>query len=239
MARKNKPADEKQKPFDPWTATIEEALREFNAGNEKAIFQSQAVADIMACKPRIEEAMKVRGNEAGNSPKLRLVAEAGHAILYCVKKILDNELIAPEWLSYAFNQRYYPVAHHKARTWSSTQSFGDSTGKKKLENRRKARALRMFLMGSCATIHTEYRWLRHNERLKTQLRKLIKEAKDGALISRYENTLKELDKEGSLLRGETFLSFLTERVKRQPELSDFGFDTIRKAYNKLPKTLKG
>lgn len=115
------------KPFDPWTATIEEALQELNAGNERAVFQLQAVADIMACKPRIEEAMKIFGHEKNNTEALRKTAEAGKAIILCVKKILANGLVAPDWLSYAFNQRVYPVLHLKAAHWGQENSFG-STG---------------------------------------------------------------------------------------------------------------
>lgn len=196
---------EQKKPFDPWTAAEEEALKEFYAGNERAFFQFCAADDIKTLKSQIEDAMQIRGKEAGNSSKLKAVAAAGSSILFCVKRAMEAGLVAPDWLSYAFNQRYYPVVRYEARNWSDPKSFGDSTGKKKLENRRKLRILNAFLLANCARLRDEY-----------------KQMKEGKKV----------------LRGSSFLFFLTDEIKKEPELKDFEFDTIRAAYKKIPKILR-
>lgn len=137
MARKtNKPADEQQKPFDPWTATAKDAM--FAGG--QSIYQWQAVRDIETMRPRIEEAVKILSEkETFGKKETKLIAAAGFDVLNCTKLVMQNGLIAPEWLVYAFNQRYYPVVHCKAEGWHSARSFGKPYENKKLENQRKLR----------------------------------------------------------------------------------------------------
>jgi len=141
MTRKtNKPADEQKKPFDPWTATVKEAM--IAGGN--SVFQWQAARDIEAMRPRIEEAAKILTEKKNYGKKeTQLIATAGFDVLHCTKLVMQNSLIAPEWLVYAFCQRYYPVVNCTAEGWHSERSFGKPYENKKLENRRNLRKAKL------------------------------------------------------------------------------------------------
>jgi hypothetical protein len=146
----------KKKPFDPWTATAEEAIEESRNGNGNAVFQWQAASDIQALRPEIEEAMELFGKEKNGSKALKKTAEAGKAILLCAKKILESGLVAPDWLSEAFNQRVYMVLHLKAAHWGEEKSFGKPRGKEKIKNRRRNLLIKEYLLVNLSRLDAEW-----------------------------------------------------------------------------------
>jgi hypothetical protein len=45
-------------------------------------------------------------------------------VLACVRYCLTNGLIAPDWLTYAFNRRYDAVLNFHAKSWDDPKAFG-------------------------------------------------------------------------------------------------------------------
>ena len=95
--------------FNPWTATFEEvqeATKQFEGSNlENPLDQWVAVQRI-------------------NSKRDVITAGNGFAVLACLRLIVTHGLVAPEWLTYAFNGRYDAVLNCRAKSWDSPLSFG-------------------------------------------------------------------------------------------------------------------
>lgn len=116
--------------FDPWTATFEEAMAEQERWQEAGgaissplgpIAQANGAYEILAAKERID---------AGD----------GFAVLYAIRVLVTNGLVAPEWLAFAFNRRYDAVNWFRAGSWDDSLAFGRPYPKgTNLAARRKAR----------------------------------------------------------------------------------------------------
>jgi hypothetical protein len=125
----------KKKPFDPWTATAEEAIEESRNGNENAVFQWQAASDIQALRPEIEGAMALIGEKKKFTNKEKKeVSIAGYSVLRCVRKLVTYKLVAPEWLAHAYNQRFDAVNNLRAKEWADFLSFGEPFYSRKAEH---------------------------------------------------------------------------------------------------------
>ena len=74
----------------------------------KLLFQYVAATEVTALREKIES-----GGEG-----------AGFDVLRCVRKCGTHDLVMPEWLVYAFNQRYDAVNNCRALSWDDAQSFG-------------------------------------------------------------------------------------------------------------------
>lgn len=97
--------------FDPWTADLDAAVAAQNTPGRAAVDPHGPVHQYFAAKHIEAERPAV---EAGD----------GFAILACVRDCLTNGLVAPAWLSYAFNKKYDAVKNYRASSWDSPLSFG-------------------------------------------------------------------------------------------------------------------
>lgn len=93
--------------FDPFSATFEEANKLSNTEDLRInpIFQWNAAQEINQLKSEVE-----KGD--------------GFTVLECIRKCVTFELIAPQWLAYAFNSRYDAVLNFRAKSWDDPKSFG-------------------------------------------------------------------------------------------------------------------
>ncbi|MHB1188753.1 hypothetical protein [Thiobacillus sp.] len=98
--------------FDPWTAGLEEAQEE-----EKRVSAERAAGP---CSPVMQWGSASQINEW----KQAVEAGDGYAVMACVSLCVTHGLIAPDWLAYAFNQKYYAVAACRAESWDDPKSFG-------------------------------------------------------------------------------------------------------------------
>lgn len=96
--------------FDPWSSTLEEAIRASEAKPE----------DTGPCSP-ISQWYAAQRIER----ERELIDQGdGFAVLACIRSILTNGLVAPKWLSYAFNKRYDVVLNCLADSWDDPRAFG-------------------------------------------------------------------------------------------------------------------
>jgi hypothetical protein len=97
--------------FDPWTATLDEAVAAHEPwkrarggdGPGGPIYQWAAAKAIEAER------------EAADSGD-------GFAVLACINQCVTHDLVAPEWLAYAFNRHYHRVLTCKVGSWD--EAFG-------------------------------------------------------------------------------------------------------------------
>lgn len=100
--------------FDPWTATIEEAMAEqekFIASGKELSAPCGQVAQASAAHSVLELKSKIDGG-------------SGFAVLSAVRYCLTHGLVAPDWLARAFNRRYDAVSMYRAGSWDSPLAFG-------------------------------------------------------------------------------------------------------------------
>ena len=96
-------------PFDPWNTTFEEAQAAHGQvapleGPARPIYQWSAATEIT---------------------RMRAEAESnGFAVLACVRKCANHDLVMPEWLAHAFIKRYDSVLNCRADTWDDEAAFG-------------------------------------------------------------------------------------------------------------------
>ncbi|GAB4277877.1 MAG: hypothetical protein Kow0029_20790 [Candidatus Rifleibacteriota bacterium] len=137
----------KKKPFDPWTATIEEAITELENGNEKAVFQWDAAYGIQSFKQKIKCAMDlISAKKEFTNKEKKEVSSAGLLVLLCIRKIVTHGLVAPEWLAYAYNQRFDAVNSHPTKKWNDFDSFGEPFYRRKAEQMELYRKAEIFFV---------------------------------------------------------------------------------------------
>lgn len=110
--------------FDPWTATLDEAMVahvDHDGGPEGPLFKWHVAREIEALKQDID---------AGD----------GFVVLHCIRLCVTHGLVAPEWLAYAFNRRYYQVSSCRVGTWD--EAFGKPYPGKHLAKLRQRRELK-------------------------------------------------------------------------------------------------
>lgn len=96
--------------FDPWNSTLEEAMAAQSINKDEysptsPIFQFSAAEKVKSLRERAENG-------------------DGFTILECVQQCVIRGLVAPEWLAFAFNNRYVSVLTCRAKSWDDPQSFG-------------------------------------------------------------------------------------------------------------------
>lgn len=93
--------------FNPFTCTFDEVVEEYKKGGWKInpMYQYTAAQSINALKDKVE---------AGD----------GNSILKCISECVTEELIAPEWLAYAFNSKFHAVRNFRAKSWDDPKAFG-------------------------------------------------------------------------------------------------------------------
>ena len=101
--------------FDPFTATFEEARdAQFRmdasaakaAGPTGPLYQWASASRVSASRERIEK----EGD--------------GFEVLACINRCVTHGLIAPEWLAYAYNRRFYEVLGCRVGSWDDAKAFG-------------------------------------------------------------------------------------------------------------------
>lgn len=126
--------------FDPWTASFDEAsLAQAAWAGELAdpsapIFQWAGARRIEAEK----EAVK-RGD--------------GFAVLACIRVCVTNQLIAPNWLAYAFNRRYDKVLNCRSGSWD--EAFGKPYAGKHVAKLRQRREFRFQVYNRVNEVRSE------------------------------------------------------------------------------------
>ncbi len=58
------------------------------------------------------------------SAKDRIDSGDGFALLGAIRNVVSHGLVAPDWLAYAFNRRYYAVTMFRAGSWDDPLAFG-------------------------------------------------------------------------------------------------------------------
>lgn len=104
--------------FDPWTASddqVTEAHRAWKLEHPDRrssrcapVFQADAARRVCAMRAKIQ---------AGGP-------ESGYCVLSAVRDVLTFDLVAPEWLAYAFNSRFDQVLGYHAGSWDDPAAFG-------------------------------------------------------------------------------------------------------------------
>ncbi len=104
--------------FDPWTASDEQvteaqrawALRypDGHAPGCAPVFQAHFARWVIAMKAKIQ---------AGGQ-------DSGYCVLLAVSHVLTFDLVAPDWLAYAFNSRFDQVNNYHAGSWDDPAAFG-------------------------------------------------------------------------------------------------------------------
>lgn len=95
--------------FDPWSATLAEALRQSgqHAGDAPDLLaQHQAAQEVLRARPAC------------------LASDGGCAVLRCVALCLANSLTPPRWLADAFVARHAQVTEANVLTWDEKEAFG-------------------------------------------------------------------------------------------------------------------
>ena len=118
------------KAFDPWTGTFDE-MQEANlfsalpdADPARPLYQWYGAQLIQSMRSEAEE--------------------SGFAVLACVRRCANHDLVMPEWLARVFIRRYDAVLTCRADSWDSPLAFGKPYPKgKHLSALRAARAHRM------------------------------------------------------------------------------------------------
>lgn len=100
---------------DPWTWDYEPHVVSFDLRILSSVQNSPTFSDQYEAVKRVR---KLRERIESNSEG------AGFDVLYCVMLCGTNNLVMPEWLSCAFNQRYYAVSKFRALSWDDELSFG-------------------------------------------------------------------------------------------------------------------
>ena len=93
--------------FDPWTATLEQAMGQPNATESAvgAIFQQVAATKVKNNREKIE-------------------AGTGFDVLEAVADCATHGLVMPDWLAKAYLKRYRAVQECKVDYWDAEESFG-------------------------------------------------------------------------------------------------------------------
>jgi hypothetical protein len=119
--------------FDPWSSTIEDAIKA-GESNPQDIGPLSPLSQWFAAQAIKQECELI---ERGD----------GFAVLACVRRILTHGLVAPNWLSYAFNKRYDVVLNCLVDSWDDPKSFGRPYLKgRHLNSLRKERILKPQLL---------------------------------------------------------------------------------------------
>jgi hypothetical protein len=116
--------------FDPWTATLDEAMAAQSVwyGNgigREPIFQWDAARQVEARQNAV-------------------VGGDGFAVLACIRTCVTNDLVAPEWLAYAFNAHFDKVLNCRVGSWDA--AFGKPYPGKHLRNLQQRRKLRFDVL---------------------------------------------------------------------------------------------
>lgn len=124
--------------FDPWTASLDEAITSQEATSENCvhgpIFQWSAARKIEAEREAVENG-------------------DGFAVLACIRRCVTNNLVAPEWLAYAFNRRYDKVLNCHVRSWD--EAFGKPYPGKSISDLRRRRELRFAVLNAVNNIRCQ------------------------------------------------------------------------------------
>lgn len=126
--------------FDPFSATYDEAFELSNTLDFRInpIFQWNAAQEIIKLKSEVE-----KGD--------------GFTVLECIRKCVTFELIAPQWLAYAFNSKYDAVMTFRAKSWDDPKSFGKPYKKgTNINARRKERMLKFAISNEAKKLLREY-----------------------------------------------------------------------------------
>lgn len=124
--------------FDPWTATIDEAIGELDGWLREHPGE-------YSCSP-VSQCNAARMIEAD---KASIESGDGFAVLTCIRRCVTHGLVAPVWLAYAFNRRYGAVLNCLADSWDDPQAFGRPFPKgKHLNALRKARVNRFAVLNA-------------------------------------------------------------------------------------------
>jgi ribulose 1,5-bisphosphate carboxylase large subunit-like protein len=97
--------DQNFAPFDPWTATFQdaEALQKKGTGSRGPLFQQVAAQTVLAMRARIE-------------------ANDGLAVLEAVATCALHDLVMPDWLAREYLRRWRLVTHASMASWDD--AFG-------------------------------------------------------------------------------------------------------------------
>ena len=101
--------------FDPFTATLPEALAEQARWQAETGKQSDSCMPLARCTAAAQVSARRQRCEAANG---------GFEVLLCIRDCVTNGLVAPEWLAYAYNRRFDAVLNCRVGSWHHDQAFG-------------------------------------------------------------------------------------------------------------------
>lgn len=102
--------------FDPWNNSLD--LETLLTIHRKWVAEGNG--DTSPCGPLYQAAAAARVESLRSS----IDKGDGFAVLAAIRICLNHGLVGPEWLSYAFNQRYDQVLNCRAASWDAPKAFG-------------------------------------------------------------------------------------------------------------------
>jgi hypothetical protein len=119
--------------FDPWTATLEEAMAQPNAHEPRGAIQKNVAAQTLIAR------------------KEKILSGDGFDVLQAVAQCAVADLVMPEWLAVAFLKRYRAVQQLGCDSWDGETAFGKPYPKgMQLARKRRQRNNRVAVINAVA-----------------------------------------------------------------------------------------